>query len=153
MQIETEADAEKAGLKHIGAEAQIATLEAEQIKKIAAIKKKYGDKIKKHKKDNGELLGSLAEFYWAHPDDRDAGTKQLTLNSIRLSERETKKYKWPTGDNALSLIKKIKKLGLPFVRTKEELNKQKITDEASEDQLKVMGIKTEKEITVYVEAL
>jgi len=70
---------------------------------------------------------------------------------VRLSERETKKYKWPAGKNLEALMKKVKKLGLPFIRTKEELNKKKIQDEANADQLKAMGIKVEPIVTVYVE--
>lgn len=153
MQVKTESDANKAGVKQIEVEAAIAQLEADQKKEVAKIKKGYSDKIKKLKAQDKELLDKLAEYYWAHPDDRDPGTKVLTLNTIKLSERETKKYKWPTGDNALALIKKIKKLGLDFVRTKEEINKQKITDEANPDQLKVMGIKVEPIVTVFVEAI
>jgi len=153
MQLRTAREADRAGQRHIRIEAEIAKREADLDAKIADLRKTHGDVVEDLKKENRKILEALADFYWANPEDLEKGSRQIILDTIKLSERTTQKYAWPRGRAVTSLIAKIKKLGYrEFLRTKEEINKEKIRDEASADQLKALGIKVEPETTVYVEA-
>jgi len=153
MQIKTEADADKAGKKHLDTEAKIAELKARQDRKIAAVKEEFRGKLATLKKENATLLECLADWFWANATRRDEKTKgQLTLTHVRLSERKSTTYVYPSP--LQKVIDKARKLGLnQFVRTKDEVDKERIRAEASEDTLRALGVKTKEETTVYVEQI
>ena len=139
---------------------RIWALEREIEKKENAAKEKI-DKIKQTlkedaaplQKESQALTDAIADFFFANEGDRDEKTKgQKTLTHAKLSSRDTTNYRYPSP--LQTVIDKCKKLGLSqFIRVKEEVNKERISAEATPDQLKALGIKKETISTVHLEPL
>jgi phage host-nuclease inhibitor protein Gam len=150
MKITDEKTADEAGRKYLVNEAKVSKLEHTRDEAIRKAREKYKDQITETKKENKAILENMADWFWANSEKRDPKTKgQLSLTHVKLSERKTKEYKYPAPLS--KVISKAKKLGLPFIRTKEEVAKDKIKAEATEDQLKALGIREVETSTVYIE--
>jgi len=151
--IKNEKDANKAGLSFVTGEAKIKEIEAHRDRQIAEIRAEAGEKIKALEATGGRILQDIGEWFWANPDSRDPATKgQLTLTNVLLQERTTTSLKYPSP--LQKVIDAAKKLGFErFIRIKEELAKDLIRAEATPDQLKALGIKSEDESSVYVTAI
>jgi len=150
MKIKTKDDAEKAGLSHLDIEREIAEIEAERDRRIAEAREDAKLKLTALRASDKTIMENLADWFWSH-EERDEKTKgQLTLTHVKLTQRDTQKYVYPSP--LTKVIDKAKKMDLKqFVRVKEEVDKARIKAEASEDQLKVLGVKVKVESTVYVE--
>ena len=150
--IRTVEDADKDGLRHLNIEKKIALLTMKRETKISRAKEEVKAELAALKKEDDKIMQEMAEFFW-RTDERDPETKaQLTLTHVRLTERTITTYKYPSP--LQKLIDKARKLSLPqFVRTKEEVDKERIRAEASPDTLKALGVKVSDDSTVYIESL
>lgn len=147
MKVDTKANADKAGLKLIEVEQEIAAVETDCAKKIAAAKEEQKAKLESLNKAEKELREGLAEWYWANPNEREDGKKRVKLTHVTITEIERDKWAYPKN-----IVERAKALKLEtMVKIKETFNKELAKTTCTADQVKALGIKIKKESTVYVE--
>lgn len=149
--IKDKAEANEAGLKYIAAEAALEALEAAEKEAINKIKKDNKARREELNKEMQEGVDALAAFFWS-TDERDDGTKgQLTLAGVRLQERKTTEFKYPSP---LSVVLDLAKANgwKKFIRNTPEVDKEEIRKSAKPDQLAALKIKVVETTSVYVKA-